>query len=152
MPIVGLDGHEISSEKQNIRYEVGGVRIETPETPEVSLQRALEGAQILVGQQVGQAALNRSGSHVVAQAEAQTAASKVTNPFHLEPGALAVFMLMSREIEHRDRVIEALAKRLDAIDGQDSTELLKKQWAAAQIEQVEKSEDDSGSEDEENDV
>lgn len=128
MPLVGLDGQEISSEKEPIKYEVGGVIIEIAETPEMVLQKALLGAQQLVAQQVGQMALQKTGSHMVAQTEAQAAASKVNNPFQIEPGAFAIFMLMSREIEHRDRVIEGLSKRLDALDGKSSEDLLKKSW------------------------
>lgn len=126
--IVGADGQKISSKEEEINYEVGGVRICVPKTPKDMLEIALNGAQQIVGQQAGQAALERTKSHVAAQAEAQVAASKVGNPFQLEPGALALFMLMSREIEHRDRVIADLARRLDALDGKDSNELLKKPW------------------------
>lgn len=147
MSLVGLDGQEISTEIKTAKYEVGGVQIDAADTPEMMLQKALAGAQQIVGQQVGQMAMQRSGSQVVAQTEAQAAASKVMNPFQLEPAALAIFMLMSREIEHRDRVISALAARLDALDGNGSEELLKKPWPKEPEQSQENDDADSGEED-----
>jgi hypothetical protein len=126
--IVGPDGHEVSSQAKPIDYEVGGIRIGVAETPESMLQKSLAGAQQLIAQQAYQSTLEKTGSAIVAQTEAQSMASKVANPFHIEPAALAVFMLMAREIEHRDRVIAALASRLDALDGKLSEGLLRKSW------------------------
>lgn len=140
MSLVGPDGQEISSKTNPTTYEVGGIRVDAADTPEMMLQKALAGAQQIVAQQVGQMAMQRSGSQVVAQTEAQAAAGKVVNPFQLEPAALAIFMLMSREIEHRDRVIFELAKRLDALDGNSSEELLKKPWPK-EVEQSQESDD-----------
>ena len=129
MSIVGPDGQTpVVSEAKLNDYAVGGVQVKSAETPEEVLHKALSNAQTVVAQQAGAAAFQKSQSHVVAQAEAQQAAMSVTNPFHIEPAALALFMLMSREIKHRNSVIAALAERLDKLDGQSSEELLKSAW------------------------
>lgn len=149
MSLVGLDGQKIAStdaEAEAVAYEVGGICIDAVDTPETTLQKALEGARQMVGQQVGQMALQRTGSEVVAVTEAQAAASKVTNPFQIEPCALALFMLMAREIEHRDGVMSALAARLDALDGNTSDELLKKSWSKPQVQDSENEGDSEGKE------
>jgi len=138
MPIVGPDGQTpVSSEAEQYTYKVGGIHIASGDTPEMMLQKALMGAQQMVAQQVGAMSLQRTGSHVIAQTEAQTAAAKVSNPFQLEPCALGMFMLMAREIEHRDAVISALATRLDALDGKSSEELLKKPWPVNPVQEQE---------------
>lgn len=136
MSIVGPDGQTpLSSEAKAQAYKVGGVRIDSADTPESMLSKALIGAQQVIAQQVGTMSLQRSGSQIVAQAEAQQAAAKVTNPFQIEPCALGLFMLMAREIEHRDNVIAALAERLDKVDGQNSEELFKKPWDEKQADE-----------------
>jgi hypothetical protein len=127
MSLVGPDGKTpVSSE--SVEYAAGGVQINSTDTPESLLIKALSGAQQAVAQQAGVVALQRTQSQVVAQAEAQSAALQVTNPFHLEPCALSVFMILAREIGHRNKIIAVLAERLDKLDGQSSEELLKKPW------------------------
>ncbi len=133
MSLVGPNGQPISGHVSSIPYEVCGIQIRCPDTPESLLKKALAGAQQMMGQAAAQAAFARAQSHMVAQAEGQAAAASVQNPFQLEPCALSMFMLMSRVIEHQDQTISALAKRLDALDGADSKDILKKPWSKASV-------------------
>ena len=132
--ILGADGEKAASQAQgqeevpNFVYAVGGVEMATPEVPEVVLQRAVIGAKQITGQQAGQAAMAQLNDHSMAQQAANAAANACNNPFAIEPAALATFMLMSREIEWRDKVIAQLAERLDKLDGESSEALLKKPW------------------------
>ncbi len=129
MSIVGPDGQTpVFSDVEMMNYSVGGMAIKSADAPEVMFRKALAGAQQMMGQQAAAMAFERTKSHVVAQTEGQQAASQLTNPFQLEPCALGVFMLMSREIEHRDKIIVAFAERLDKLDGQRSEDLLKNPW------------------------
>ena len=129
MSIVGPDGQTpISTDAETIKYSAGGIQLDSTDTPESTFQKALAGAQQVIAQQVGAATLQSTGSHTIAQTQAQQAAARVSNPFQIEPCALGVFMLLSREIEHRDRIISALAKRLDKVDGENSDDLLKDPW------------------------
>jgi len=116
MPLVDASGNPVLLDREEKEYAAGGLRIRIQATPEDLLQRALAGAQKMAGQQVGMIVMQRTGSQVVAQKEAMEAASKITDPFAMEPGALAVFLYLAREIEYRDRVITDMAKRLDKLD------------------------------------
>ena len=114
--LVGPDGKTpVQSDMPERRYRAGGLEIKTPGTTSLLLQRAMEGAQQMIGQQVYAAALQRSGSAAVAQQEAQTAVTSIRDPFQLEPCALAVFMYLAREIEHRDRVLSEMNEKLKAL-------------------------------------
>lgn len=130
MSLVGPDGKPIDLSKAKIigeeehAYEAGGLRITWPDTPEKALQRSLGGAQQMIAQATGQKVLEKTGSHAAAQQEAVTAAANVKNPFQIEPAASAVFMLLSREIEYRDAVIEMLCEKI----GIDPADLPKKPW------------------------
>jgi len=59
--------------------------------------------------------MRETGNKVVAQAEGNSAAAGVRDPFMLEPAAMAVFMYVAREIQFRDRVIADMNKRLVAL-------------------------------------
>ena len=144
MSIVGPDGQTpVSSDAEVQTYKVGGVHLASQDTPEAMLHKALLGAREMVAQQAGAMSLQKSGSHVMAQAAAQEAAARLTNPFQIEPCALGLFMLMSREIEHRDKAIAALAERLDKVDGQSSEDLLKKPWPDQPVQAEENEEKES---------
>jgi hypothetical protein len=118
--LVGPDGHTpLVAEKMKISYKAGGLRIDIDASlpPDVILTQALGRAQQAIGQQAAAQEMQKSGSQAAAQLAGQAAASGIRDPFTMEPCALAIFMYMSRELEYRDRVIEDMAKRLDALDG-----------------------------------
>jgi len=111
--IVGPDGK--TPMKSNVpmnSYRAGGLRFEIGLVPDQLLNKALAGAQQMIGGQAYAAAMKKSGSAVVAQNEGNTAAAAVQDPFIMEPCAMAVFMYLSRELEYRDRLIEQLNERL----------------------------------------
>lgn len=130
MSLVGPDGKPIDISKAKVigeeehSWEAGGLRITWGDTPEKALQRSLKGAQQMVGQAAGQAALERTGSHSVAQQDAIQAAGSVQNPFQIEPAAAAVFMLLGREIAYRDSLIEFLCSKMEI----DPDDLPNKPW------------------------
>jgi len=133
MGILGADGQEAKSEPKGdespvIQYAVGGVEVGSPETPEQVLGRAVLGAKQMVYAQSEAQAMQQLGDRSMAQKMASAAANSCNNPFTLEPAAQAVFMLMAREIEWRDQVIQSLCARLDKIDGESSSDLLQKSW------------------------
>lgn len=114
--IVGLDGKTpIKSEAEKKKYEAGGLAFEASATPEELLIKALNQARQAVGMQAYQRSMQMVANAVVANSEANTAAMNVTDPFTLEPGALAVFMFLSRELEYRDAVIAQLNERLKSL-------------------------------------
>lgn len=114
--IVGPDGKTpVQSDMPERRYRAGGLEIKTPASPSAMLQRAFEGARQMIGQQVYAVTMQKTGSAIAAQQEAQTAAASVQDPFQMEPCALAVFMYLSAEIEHRDRVLAEVNERLKTL-------------------------------------
>lgn len=121
MSILGADGNAIDTDMlgEPKVYEAGGIRIETPLTPQTALQRALTGAQQGVAQNVMAQAAAQGATQLQAQAAASKAASSIKTPFQVEPCAEAVFMLMTQELAWRDKLISELASRLKEIDGQD---------------------------------
>lgn len=131
MALIGPDGKPIDTSKAKVigqeehSYEAGGLRITWEDIPEIALQKSLAGAKQMTAQMVGQAALEKTGSHAVAQQEATAAAVSMNNPFQLEPAAAAVFMLLSREVEYRNAVIAFLCEKI----GADPEDLPKRQWA-----------------------
>jgi len=130
MSIVGPDGlpladkKEETAEEDQVIYEAGGLRMAWPNTPEAALERALKGAKQATFQMAGQVALNRTGNQMVAEVEAKEAAARQNNPFHIEPAASAVFMLLSREIAYRGQIIDFLCEKI----GVDKSELPKPPW------------------------
>ena len=116
MSLVDAVGNPVILDREEKEYSAGGLRVKLQATPEDMLQRALAGAQKMAGQQAGMIAMQKTGSQAIAQQEAMEVASKVTDPFAMEPAALAVFLLLAREIEFRDKVIADLASRLDKLD------------------------------------
>lgn len=150
--ILGANGEKAAEQAQeqeapNFDYAVGGIEMASPETPETVLQRAVMGAKQIVHQQAGQAAMAQLNDHSIARQAANAAANACNNPFAIEPAALAVFMLMSREIEWRDKVISKFAERLDKLDGESSEELLKRSWPDPQKTQDENAPEDDAFDD-----
>lgn len=111
--IVGPDGSPVQSEVKKKKYAAGGLAFEHDAVPEQLLGKALNQARQAIGTQAYQQSMQRVANAAVANVEAQTAASSVNDPFLLEPAAMAVFMYLCREIEHRDKVIDQINKRLE---------------------------------------
>ena len=91
MSLVDAVGNPVILDREEKEYSAGGLRVKLQATPEDMLQRALAGAQKMAGQQAGMIAMQKTGSQAIAQQEAMEVASKVTDPFAMEPAALAVF-------------------------------------------------------------
>lgn len=130
MDLLGPDGKPIDFSKAKVigekeeSYEAGGLLITWGDTPEKALNRSLEMARNLAFQSAGQASLEKTGSHAVANEAAVKAMANTSNPFQFEPGASAVFMLLSREISYRDSLIAFLCEKI----GIDKDELPKPSW------------------------
>lgn len=120
MSLVDAGGNPVIVDREEKEFSAGGMRIRLQALPEDLLQRALAGAQKMAGQQAGMIVMQKTGSQATAQSEAVSAASKVRDPFAMEPAALAVFMFLAREIEYRDRVISEMAARLDKLDDRET--------------------------------
>lgn len=121
--ILGPDGKTpVKSDAPLIQYKAAGLRFDTQLSPEDLLNKAINGAQQAIAAQVYQSSMQKSGSAVVARSEANSAAANVTDPFMLEPCAMAVFMYLSREIEYRDLIIEQINKKLQDL-GQEALDL-----------------------------
>lgn len=91
MAIVGIDGHPLGDEIK--KYEIDGFAIETPKSRDFFLQQALQFAIQML----------RSSN--------PAAASQVRNPFHMEPAAQAVFMMVAEKFaEQEDRIASLEAK------------------------------------------
>lgn len=97
-------------------YKVGNVRVETPETPELTLGNALANAQQAIASQAAAAAMHQGAGHAGAQQAALKAMGQVVSPFQVEPCAQAVFMLLAQEIEWRDQLIDNLNERLRIVE------------------------------------
>jgi hypothetical protein len=122
--IVGLDGKPISEpdekpKEQEVKkkhtYKAGGLKMESTLTPDVVLQDALSRIQKMVGEQTYMATLKKYKDAIMANAHAQAAVSRENDPFGMEPCAMAVFMYLCREIDHRDRIIEQIQDRLTSL-------------------------------------
>lgn len=125
--LVGPDGKTpIQSDLPQKEFRAGGLQFGTVMTPDMLLNKAIQGAAQAIAQQTYQAVAQRlsasplmkvppSQIHSQATAEAQKAAAKVRDPFTLEPAAMAVFMYLSREIEYRDMLIGQISERLQGL-------------------------------------
>lgn len=100
-------------------YEISGIRLMNPLTPNQMLERALINARQAIAQNAGMSVLAKGGSQVQAQAAASEAAGSIKSPFQVEPCAEAVFMILAQEIAWRDELISELGQRLHALDGKD---------------------------------
>lgn len=113
MSIVGPNGEKI--DPSNVQYvgsadvqtyKIGEIQIQTNETPELVLAKALKQVQGLLQQQ------------------GQFAASQSANPFQFEPAALAVFMMLSNEVKDLKNQIEQIKKgKEDDTQADDSSGL-----------------------------
>lgn len=118
--IVGPNGK--STHSVTIKYKVGNVVLDTNATPADKLQQALEGARQMAQMQLAAAARQQasaSGLHLSAEGiriQAIAEASKIVDPFQMEPCAQAVFMLLATEIAERNAVIEKLKERIDKLE------------------------------------
>ncbi len=114
--LVGPDGKTpIQSDAPKLDYRAGGLMFSTPMLPDHLLQKAVNAAQQAVAGSVYNDVFQKTNSAMAAQAEAQSAAASIGDPFTIEPAAMAVFMYLSREIEYRDRIIRDISERLEAL-------------------------------------
>jgi len=110
--ILGPDGNSSAESLPDKEFKAGGMALKTKFTPDMILEKAKGGARQLAMSHAYESELKRSGSYKAAQDAANIAASSITDPFIMEPCAMAVFMFLSREVEYRDMVIAQLNERL----------------------------------------
>lgn len=94
MAIVGLDGHPIGPGTK--KYEIGDFALETPKHSDFFLQQALQIAMQMM----------RSTN--------PAAASQVRNPFHMEPAAQAVFMMVAEKFAEQEERLASLEAKLES--------------------------------------
>lgn len=92
-------------DRDPIRYESCGFYIDTPETHEEALGRALVGATLRRRSHAEQQARVKGADAMMAKLAAESI--EVKDPFAMEPAALSVFMMMVMEIKKlRDEINE----------------------------------------------
>lgn len=92
MAIVGPDGRPIGPE--NKKYQIGEFALETPQDSDFFLQQALQFAFQML------------------RASNPMAAAQVQNPFHMEPAAQAVFMMVADKLAGQEDRIASLEAKL----------------------------------------
>lgn len=85
-------------DREMVRYESCGFYIETKETYEEALGRALVGATLRRRAQAQQQAMQQHGIDATT-ARLAAESVEVKDPFAMEPAALGVFMLMVKELQ-----------------------------------------------------
>lgn len=125
MSLVGADGKNLkvdaTDEKEKI-YRVGNIVLTTNATPNNKLNDALAGARQVATMQLIAEAKRRAASAAVyvsdesLKVQAIAEASKVEDPFTMEPCAQAVFMMLAIEIESRDATIQKLINRVEELE------------------------------------
>lgn len=122
MSIVGPNGEDFSTDREVENYTVGNISLDTNARPGDKLKQALEGARKMAEMQISMAARQQadaSGLHIPAESirvQAMAEASKITDPFQMEPCAQAVFMLLATEISQRDEIIKKLNDRIEKLE------------------------------------
>jgi len=113
--VLGPDGKKAVSEKENKTYMAGGLRFSTALAPDELISKALAGAKHVIGSGAYEKSMRMVQNHAIAQAEADQAAANVSDPFTMEPAAMAVFMYLCREIEYRDKVFAEISESLERL-------------------------------------
>ena len=123
MSIVDPNGKDLRAAQQEVvTYKVGSVSLDTNAVPGDKLGEGLAGARQMATMQLMAAARQsaaQSGLHIPEaslQLQATAEASKIVDPFKMEPCAQAVFMMLAMEIEARNEEIRVLTDRLEKLE------------------------------------
>jgi hypothetical protein len=125
MSIIDPNGNGINSkEKETNQYKIGSINLETTATPNSKLHEALSGARQMATMQLMMRAKQQAAERGIAipeeslKMQAMVEASKIEDPFQMEPCAQAVFMLLANEIESRDGIIRELCGRVERLENE----------------------------------
>jgi len=122
MTIVDPNGKSMKTEQEVVTYEVGNIKLDSNQTPNGKLEEGLIGARQMAAAQLTQMARQRMAEGGVAMPEeslrlqVMAEASKIADPFKMEPCAQGVFMLLAIEISQRDATIQALNDRIEKLE------------------------------------
>jgi len=122
MSIVDSSGKAVQSEREVVTYQVGNVSLSTDALPGDKLQEALAGARQMMAMQLMQSARQQAaqgGIHIPEESlkvQVTAQASKIEDPFKMEPAAQAVFMMLANELKTRDNAIRALEERIEKLE------------------------------------
>lgn len=124
MSIVDPNGKDLSATRreESTTYKIDTVSLETSETPNTKLHEALAGARQMATMQLMMQAKQRAAQQGVLipeeslRVQAMAEASKIVDPFQMEPCAQAVFMMLAKEIEARNEIIEKLTGRIETLE------------------------------------
>lgn len=122
MTIVDPNGKSMKTEQEVVTYEVGNIKLDSNQTPNNKLEEGLIGARQMAAAQLSQMARQRMAETGVAMPEeslrlqVMAEASKITDPFKMEPCAQAIFMLLAIEISQRDDTIKSLNDRIEKLE------------------------------------
>ena len=122
MSIVDSSGKALQSEREVVTYKVGNINLTTDAVPGDKLGEGLAGARQMAMMQLMAAAKQQaanSGLHIPEESlrvQATAEASKIEDPFKMEPCAQAVFMMLANELKTRDNTIRALEERIEKLE------------------------------------
>jgi len=120
MSIVDPSGKAIQPDREIVTYEVGNVKLATNALPGDKLQEALAGARQMATMQLMAAARqSQGGIHIPEESlrvQAVAEASKIEDPFKMEPAAQAVFMMLANQIQAQAEVIQDLRGRIETLE------------------------------------
>jgi hypothetical protein len=128
MSIVDPNGKTLQADREIVTYEVGAVKLTTNALPGDKLQEALAGARQMAGMQLMAAAKQQAaqgGIHIPEESlrvQVTAEASKIEDPFKMEPAAQAVFMMLANEIRIRTEIIQDLTKRIEQLECKPKTD------------------------------
>ncbi len=126
MSIIDPNGKDLSSTRQEetISYKVESVTLESNATPNDKLHEALAGARQMATMQLMMQAKQQAAQKGLMipeeslRVQAMAEASKITDPFKMEPCAQAIFMMLAKEIESRDATIKSLTERIEKLENE----------------------------------
>lgn len=131
MSIVDHNGKSVqSAQPEVIAYQVGDVQLATNATPADKLREGLSGAQQMAAMQLLASAKQHSAQSLVhipeesLRIQAMAEASKIQDPFRMEPCAQAVFMMLAKHIEKMDKIVQGLTSRIEEFECREKTNSL----------------------------
>lgn len=122
MSIVDPNGKAVQSERETVTYTIGNVSLTTDAVPGDKLGEGLAGARQMATMQLmaaGRQQAKQGGIHMPEaslKVQAMAEASKIEDPFKMEPCAQAVFMMLANELKTRDNTISALEERIEKLE------------------------------------
>ncbi len=122
MSIVDPNGKTVQSEREAVTYTIGNITLTTDAVPGDKLGEGLAGARQMAMMQLmaaGRQQAQQGGIHIPEESlkvQAMAEASKIEDPFKMEPCAQAVFMMLANELKTRDNTIRKLEERIEKLE------------------------------------